>query len=422
MNKKHVKRYIITFVVFAASCAIVILLMNLGEKKYEPVMPVVKIEKPVRRTISESITLSGYVEAESMIPVVPFVSGTVTEYYAKEGKVVKKGDTLLTIDDSPYQQQKLQAEAAYYGYQSSFERVERLYKTGAATQQEYDTLKAQRDAAKAQYDLAKLQLSYTKVTASVGGTVLQAPLSKGSIAATTQPAAVIADLSKLVVRLSVPEKYFTLFVQNKDILTASVTRPGSEGLSEDMVTPARVDVIAPYVDALSKSFTVVLYLEGDFSLFRPGMYIKATINYRTQQIVPSFPFSVRKIDGSCYIYDEASSSVKWVNFTPEIKDSEFFAVPAQYANTYFVVDGQGSVFDGQVVKVLWNDASNSGANRSSTPPGDFGSAGTPPTPSASGAPGTNGTPPDPNRMPSRSGGTSSGAGRTPSGSFPGAGE
>jgi RND family efflux transporter MFP subunit len=352
VNKKHVKRYIITFAIFAISCAVVIVLMNLGGKEYETVLPVVRIEKPVRRTISESITLSGYVEAESMIPIVPFVNGTVTEYYAKEGKAVKKGETLLTIDDSLYQQQKLQAEAAYYGYQTSFERVERLYKSGAATQQEYDTLKAQRDAAKAQYDLAKLQLSYTKVTASIDGTVLQAPLSKGSIAVTTQPAAIIADLSKLVVRLSVPEKYFTLFVQNKDALTASVTRPGNEGLSEDMTTTARVDVIAPYVDALSKAFTVVLYLEGDFSLFRPGMYIKATINYRTKENVPSFPFEVRKIDGSCYIYDETSSSVKWVNFIPDIKDTQYFSVPEEYANTYFVVDGQGSVFDGQVVKEL----------------------------------------------------------------------
>ena len=352
MNKKHLKRYIITFAIFAISCAVVIVLMNLSGKEYETILPVVKIEKPVRRTISESIALSGYVEAESMIPIVPFVNGTVTEYYAKEGNAVKKGETLLTIDDSLYQQQKLQAEAAYYGYQTSFERVEKLYKSGAATQQEYDTLKAQRDAAKAQYDLAKLQLSYTKVTASIDGTVLQAPLSKGSIAVTTQPAEIIADLSKLVVRLSVPEKYFTLFVQNKDALTASVTRPGNEGLSEDMTTTARVDVIAPYVDALSKAFTVVLYLEGDFSLFRPGMYIKATINYRTKENVPSFPFEVRKIDGSCYIYDETSSSVKWVNFIPDIKDTQYFSVPDEYANTYFVVDGQGSVFDGQVVKVL----------------------------------------------------------------------
>lgn len=363
MNRKLIKRYIITAAVFIILSVLIIILMNLGEEEYETVLPVVKIEKPVKRTISESITLSGYVEAESMIPVVPFVNGTVMEYYAKEGKAVKKGETLLVIDDSLYLQQKLQAEAAYYGYQTSFDRVEKLYKNGATTQQEYDTLKAQRDAAKAQYDLAKLQLSYTKVTASVDGTVLQAPLSKGSIAVTTQPAAVIADLNKLVVRLSVPEKYFTLFVQNKDMLTASVTRPGSEGISEDMTTPARVDVVAPYVDALSKSFTVILYLEGDFSLFRPGMYIKATICYRTKEDVPSFPFAVRKIDGSCYIFDESSSSVKWVSFTPDIKDSEYFSVPEEYAESYFIVDGQGSVFDGQVVKVLNGSESDEGASQ-----------------------------------------------------------
>ena len=41
-----------------------------------------------------------------------------------------------------------------------------------------------------------------------------------------------------------------------------------------------------------------------------------------------------------------------MNFTPDIKDTEYFSVPDEYANTDFVVDGQGSVFDGQVVRVL----------------------------------------------------------------------
>lgn len=360
--KRKTLRYLITAAAFVVLSGIIILLLNLKNSSYETAIPVVKIEKPVKRTISESITLSGYVEAESMIPVVPFVNGTITEYYAKEGKEVKKGDVLLTIDDSPYQQQKLQAEAAYYGYQSSFERVEKLYKANATTQQDYDTLKAQRDAAKAQLDLAKLQLSYTKVTAPVAGTILQAPLSKGSIASTGTPAAVIADLTKLVVRLSVPEKYFTLFMENKSSLTAEVVRPGSEGISSDMKTSARIDVISPYVDPLSKAFTVVLYLEGDFSLFRPGMFIKTTINYRTEENVPSFPFSVRKTDGSCYIYNEADSTARWVNFTPHIKNAEYFAVPQEYADTYFITDGQGTVFDGQTVRVIGDLPSASDAS------------------------------------------------------------
>ena len=61
---------------------------------------------------------------------------------------------------------------------------------------------------KAQYDLAKLQYDYTEVKASIDGTILAADLAEGSIGTQTQPVAVLADLSHLVVRLKVPEKYF----------------------------------------------------------------------------------------------------------------------------------------------------------------------------------------------------------------------
>ena len=51
--------------------------------------------------------------------------------------------------------------------------IEKLYKAGSTTQQNYDSAKAQADASKAQYDLAKLQMDYTEVRAPVDGTILE---------------------------------------------------------------------------------------------------------------------------------------------------------------------------------------------------------------------------------------------------------
>ena len=56
----------------------------------EDILPSVVVQKPEIRDLVESITISGYVEAKAMIPVVPFVSGTITEYPAKAGDFVKK--------------------------------------------------------------------------------------------------------------------------------------------------------------------------------------------------------------------------------------------------------------------------------------------------------------------------------------------
>lgn len=315
-------------------------------------LPSVKIQKPVRQNLSESITISGYVEAKAMIPVVPFVSGTIIEYKAKAGDFVKKNTVLAKIDDAPFRQQMLQAQAAYLASKSTFERVENLYKSGATTQQNYDTAKAQYDASKAQYDLALLQMNYTEVKAPVDGTILIADLAAGSIGTQTQPVAVLADLTNQVVRLKVPEKYFDLFTLERENLTVTVTRPAEKNMYEDAVTPAVIENIAPYISPESKNFQAVCHLEEPGERFKPGMFVKVNVAYRTHKDVPVLPISARKIDGSCYIYDEKTKCVTFIEPQEIASDGINFIVEEKYADSYFVTDGQNFVFDGQKVKLF----------------------------------------------------------------------
>ena len=60
-------------------------------------LPVVSVVKPVSGSLQESVSFSGYVEAEAMIYVIPMVSGTIKEYPVKIGENVKEG-TLSLID------------------------------------------------------------------------------------------------------------------------------------------------------------------------------------------------------------------------------------------------------------------------------------------------------------------------------------
>ena len=142
-------------IVISSSIAVFILLILLVSLKKKPsdkseTLPAVVIQKPVRQNLDESITITGYVEAKTMIPVVPFVNGTIMEYPAKAGDFVTKDTVLAKIDDQPFRQTMLQAQAAYLASRSTFDRVSSLYRAGAATQQNYDTAKAQFDASKAQ--------------------------------------------------------------------------------------------------------------------------------------------------------------------------------------------------------------------------------------------------------------------------------
>ena len=350
------------YIIFAAAAVVFVLLIVLVTHKKpvqekEDALPAVIIEKPHNGKLVESVTISGYVEANAMIPVVPFVSGTITEYPARAGDFVEKDTLLAKIDDAPFRQQMLQAEAAYFAAKSTFDRIENLYKSGSTTQQNYDSAKAQADASKAQYDLAKLQVDYTEVRAPVDGTILIADQAVGGVGTQTQPVAVLADLTNQVVRLKVPEKYFDLFNLERESLAVTVTRPAEENMYEDAVTTATIENIAPYVSPDSKNFIVVCRLDEPGERFRPGMFVKVQVAYKTYTDVPLISLKARKMDGSFYVFDETNSTVKFVEAQSFPTDEKDFIVPEEYRNSYIVMDGQNYVFDGQHVRVF-EDALN----------------------------------------------------------------
>ena len=355
---KKVKKVLIFCAVAVFFFILILLVTNKKtvEQKVET-LPVVVIQKPVRQNLVESISISGYIEAKSMIPVVPFVSGTITEYPVSVGDYVEKNQLLAKIDDKPFRQQMIQAEAAYFAAKSTYDRVESLYKAGATTQQNYDTTRAQYDANKAQYDLAKLQLGYTEVCSPISGTVLVADQAVGDIGNQQSPVAIVADLNNLVVRLKVPEKYFDLFVSEKENLSVKITRPAEKNLFEDAVSPAIIENIAPYVSPQNKTFEVVCRLTQNSERFKPGMFVKVQIAYKTYENVPVMPLNAKKLDGSFYIYDEESQTVHFQmpdekTSISSVNDGINFIVDEQFADSYFVIDGQNFVFDGQKVRLF----------------------------------------------------------------------
>lgn len=351
-RKGAVKSVTVLTVLAVAGSLVLVFTGNSRSAPYEAPVSPVEISRATKGTVELSITLSDYVEAKSMIPVVPFVNGTITEYNVKAGDFIEKDALIAKIDDAPYSQQMLQARAAYYGYQTTFERVSSLYRAGAATQQNFDSAKAQRDAAKAQYELARVQLDYTNVKAPVSGTVLMADMSVGSIGNTGQPVAVIADLSEQVIRLSVPEKYFDLFQMQKDSIKMSVTRPAQKDMYEDAVSSCTIENISPYISAESKNFQVVCRIDEPGERFRPGMFVKVKAAYRTYDDVYVLPLSVQKMDGGLYLYSEDTSAVRYLDLKELPHDEKNFVVPDEYGDSWFVSDGQNIIFDGQTVRVV----------------------------------------------------------------------
>ena len=339
------------YAVLIACVVIVLILVQvfMGNRKvvtYTPVEPLVVIAQPERGTLQKSVSFPAYIQAQNLVYVVPLVAGTVEEYPVQVGQQVEQGEVIARIDNEPFLQQLKQAEAAYLGSESTFTRIEALYKNKATTEQTYDQARAGRDAAKAQYELARMQLGYATVTAPVSGTILDKTTTVGSLVGNQSPLAVLADLSTLVVKVQIPESYYPLFWANREQLKVFLSHPNwSEPIAAEVLT------LDPYIQSTSKVFSLECLLSPSAELVRPGMSVSVTIMYEQEDDIPLLPQSIRKSDGSWYLYNADTHQVQYVSEPVLFENDAFFKVPKAYENRYFVIDGQNSLFDNQKVRL-----------------------------------------------------------------------
>jgi membrane fusion protein, multidrug efflux system len=154
-------------------------------------------------------TDNAQVEAHALM-LSPKVQGYVTEVNVTEGQRVKKGDVILAIDSRDYENALTQAkgdlaslEARRRDAERSFNRISSLFKSGAVSQQQFDTAnasfqetKAKYDAISAQVSQAQLNLDNTKIRAPSDGFIAKKSVEVGQLAAAGVPVIGFVDMGE----------------------------------------------------------------------------------------------------------------------------------------------------------------------------------------------------------------------------------
>src|SRR5258708_20842203 len=160
-----------------------------------PATPVVSVVQPIAREVIEWDEYIGRLESPESVDVRARVSGYLDKVHFKEGKEVKKGDLLFTIDRRPYQAEYDRADAEHQRAVSQaelakndFERAKRLIATKAISEEDFDTkaktytaAEAAVKSAKAALESAKLNLEFTQIHAPINGGISPAVVTEGNL-------------------------------------------------------------------------------------------------------------------------------------------------------------------------------------------------------------------------------------------------
>lgn len=238
-----------------------------------------------KETIEEAI---GTLKASSRMVVSSKLMATIVEITVTAGDQVKKGQTLIRLDDEEYQsrlsQSKRALEAATANREQAekhFGRMQTLQKQNSASRSDFDSASRDvqvtiADEARAMQAIreAEVMLSYATVTAAKSGRIVDRTAEPGDIAQPGQPILTLYDETSLRLEAPVME-HLAVKLRAGDQLDVKVD-------ALDQVFRATVDEIVPQADVPSRSFLVKVSLPEAENLYE-GMFGRLLIPAGTRR-------------------------------------------------------------------------------------------------------------------------------------------
>jgi len=296
------RRPLLVAAVLVAAVAAVLLLRGAGHRGDTSVIMTAAVE---RRNIALTIDATGTVEPIDLVEVKSKASGQIVRMPVQVGSFVKRGALLAQIDPRDVQNQYDQALAALKAAEAKVAiskaqktRADDLYAKGIITAEEHEAATldyanslAAQVKARTDLDLARQRREDATVRAPITGTILEQPVSTGTVISSATSSASggttllkMADLGQVRMRAMVGET---------DI---GNVKPGqSAAVSVDAFPQrtftGRVEKIEPQavVQQSVTNFPVLISISNENGVLLPGMNGEVSMLVEERDNVPTIP-------------------------------------------------------------------------------------------------------------------------------------
>lgn len=247
-----------------------------GWSYLKPEPQVSYITETVRRgDISQTVSATGEISPSNLVSVGAQASGQIKKLYVKLGQQVKKGDLIAEINSTTqtntlnmekskletYQAKLVSAQIALGSAEKKYKRQAALWKDDATSKEDLESAQDALAAAKANVaelkalirqskisiNTAESELGYTRITATMDGTVVAIPVEEGQTVNAAQSAPTIiqlANLDMMLNKMQIAEGDITKVKAGQDISFTILSEP-------DTPIKVKLDSVDPGLTTMS---------------------------------------------------------------------------------------------------------------------------------------------------------------------------
>lgn len=301
----------------------------------------VEVQAAAFETVPQEGVYSSTVQANILNNIAPQTGGRIEKINVEIGDFVSAGQILAEMDRANLEQ----AEFRLKNSKDELDRLKQLFEEGGVSQSDYEQLELSYNVAKSSYDNL---LENTVLRSPVSGVVTARNYDRGDMYSMAQPLFTVQQIQPVKMLVGVSEKDYTKVKKGDKVTITADALPGNE-------YTGTIVRLYPTMDAATHTFNVEVQVRNERRELRPGMYVRATVNFGNNQSIVLPDQAVVKMQGAgtrmvFVLGDDDTVSSRVVTLGRHF-DSKYEILSGLEEGDLVVVKGQSTLKNGQKVEV-----------------------------------------------------------------------
>lgn len=311
------------------------------EAATEEKIPVVSVSEVSRRDVAHAEVFSSTVLANITNNIAPQTGSRIQKIFVEVGDFVSAGQVLAEMDRVQLDQARLKL----VNDSTELVRLRGLYEAGGLSQSDFDAAELGYKVSSTSY--ANL-LENTILRAPVSGVVTARNYDRGDMYTMTQPIFTVQQITPVKLLVGISESDYSRVHRGDKVKIEADALPSR-------AFQGTISRIYPTVDATSHTFNAEVIVPNTDRALRPGMFVRVTVTFDTQNNVMVPDIAVLKLQGSgrrmaFVVNADGVAELRILELGVHI-GKEYEVLSGLEAGDKVVVAGQSSLQDGVKVKV-----------------------------------------------------------------------
>ena len=252
--------------------------------------PSVAVAQVSVREVPQDATYTSTVQAYVKNNITPQTGGRITKINVEIGDFVKKGQVLAEIDKAQLQQ----AQLSLQNQEVELARLKSLYEAGGLSKSDLDAIELQYNVTKTQVDNL---LENTVLLSPINGVVTARNYDVGDMCSVASPIFTVEQIAPVKLLIAVSESDYSKVKKGDSVEITAEAVPGKTFYG-------KINRIYPTIDPATRTFTVEVVVQNNYNTLRPGMFVRATINFGVNNnvVIPDIAVVKQQGSGERFVY------------------------------------------------------------------------------------------------------------------------